>query len=109
MIPRLTSPETVLSGSFRFHNPGLLWARVRLYKDRLELSGWQMQGRYVRQIPLQQVLQADALNAESLLLWLSNGETVRLRVEEALEWKRAIGQQQRSLRNRLTRINPSQT
>jgi hypothetical protein len=109
MIPRLTSAETVLSSRFRFHNPSLLCARVRLFRDRLELSGWQVQGRYVRQIPLRQVLQADVLKTDSLLLWLSNGETVRLRVEGALEWKRAIGQQQRLLRNRVKRIDPSQT
>jgi len=101
MIPRLSSPETVLSGRFRFRDPALLCARVRLYPDRLELSGWQMKGRYHRRIPLQQVLQADALNADSLLLWLSNGETVRLRVEGALRWKQAIGQQQKRLRNRV--------
>ena len=109
MIPRLTSHETVLSGRFRFHNPSLLWARVRLYKDRLELSGWQMQGRYVRRIPLQQVLQADVLKADSLLLWLSNGETVRLRVQGALRWKQAIGKQQRRLRNRVIESKSPQT
>jgi hypothetical protein len=100
MIACLTPSDTVLSGRFRFRNPSLLWARVRLYADRLELSGWHMQGRYFRRILLQQVLQADALNADSLLLWLSDGETVRLRVKEAHRWKRTIEQQQRRLRNR---------
>ncbi|HMB91800.1 MAG TPA: hypothetical protein VKP65_13190 [Rhodothermales bacterium] len=109
MIPRLTSPDTVLSGRFRFRNPALLCARLRLYADRLELSGWHMRGRYVRRILLQQVLQADALDADSLLLWLSNGETVRLRVRGALRWKRTIEQQQRRLRNRVTGFNSSQT
>ena len=108
-MPRFTRSETVLSGRFRFRNPALLWARVRLYPDRLELSGWQMRGRYFRRILLQQVLQSDATTADSLLLWLSDGETVRLRVKEALRWKRAIEQQQRRLRNRDTGFNASQT
>ena len=109
MTPHLSSTETVLSGRFRFHNPALLCARVRLYEDRLELSGWQMHGRFVRRIPLHQVLQADVLKADSLLLWLSSGETVRLRVEGALRWKRAIGQQQRHLRNRVIESKSPQT
>ena len=100
MSPRLTSPDAVLSGRFRFRNPSLLWARVRLYPDRLELSGWHMQGRYVRRIPVRQILQADATTFDSLLLWLSDGETIRLRVKEAFRWKQAIEQQQRRLRNR---------
>jgi hypothetical protein len=55
------------------------------------------------------VLQADALDADSLLLWLSDGQTVRLRVKGAPRWKRTIEQQQRRLRNRGTGRNPSQT
>jgi hypothetical protein len=108
MIPRHTSHETVLSGRFRFQNPSLLCARVRLCKDRLELSGWQLHGRYIRRIPLQHILQADVLKADSLLLWLSSGETVRLRMHEALKWKRAIGQEQRRLRNRVIESNSPQ-
>jgi hypothetical protein len=109
MIPRLPRSDTVRSGRFRFRNPALLWARLRLYEDRLELSGWHLKGHYVRRIRLQHVLQADALQAEALLLWLFDGQTLRLLVEEAPRWKRAIEQQQRRLRNRGTGFNPSQT
>jgi hypothetical protein len=98
MIPHLTSHEIVMSGRFRFRDPALLFAHVRLYEDRLELTGWRIKGRFHRRIPLQQVLQGDALNTDSLLLWLSNGETVRLRVRQSLRWKQAIGRQQRLLR-----------
>lgn len=83
--------RTVLSGSFRFKNPALLYPRMRLYADRLELSGWQVSGRYVRRLSLQQILQADAPTEETLLLWLADGEMLRLEVANALHWRDAIG------------------
>ena len=109
MTARFTPRDTLLSGRFRFRNPSLLWARVRLYGDRLELSGWHTRGRYLRRIPLQHVLQVDAPDADSLILWLSDGKTLRLRVREAPRWKRAIEQQQTGLRNRDKGRTPSQT
>ena len=81
----------MLSATFRFRNPALLGARMRLYADRLELSGWRLQGRYLRRIALPQILQADAPEEETLLLWLSDGETLRLQVKNALLWRDAIG------------------
>jgi deoxyribodipyrimidine photolyase-like uncharacterized protein len=98
MPPRPTPSGTVLSTRFQFRDPVLLWARMRLYADRLELKGWRVRGRYSRQIRLQQVLQADATSDDSLLLWLSTGETVRFRVREAPRWKRTIEEQKRLLR-----------
>ena len=82
---------TVLSGSFRFRYPALLHPRMRLYADRLELSGWQLSGRYVRRLSLQQVLQADAPTEETLLIWLADGEMLRLEVTDARQWRDAIG------------------
>lgn len=63
---------------------------MRLYADRLELSGWRLHGRYVRRIRLRQILQADVPDEELLLLWLSDGETLRLQVKDAQRWRDAI-------------------
>lgn len=83
--------RTVLSGSFRFKNPALVHPRIRLYTDRLELSGWQLSGRYLRRLVHHQILQADAPTEETLLLWLADGEMIRLEVTDALRWRDAIG------------------
>ncbi|HMB92905.1 MAG TPA: hypothetical protein VKP65_18795 [Rhodothermales bacterium] len=79
---------------FSFSNPPLLFARARLFTDRLELTGWQLQGRYRRDLSIRHILQIDALADDRLVLWLASGETVRLRIRQARQWKTAIEQQQ---------------
>lgn len=78
------------TGRFIFRDPTLFFARARLYPDRLELSGWRLRGRYHRAIPIKQVLQVDLLSDDSLAIWLSIGETVRLRIGQASRWKEEI-------------------
>jgi hypothetical protein len=82
--------RTLLSGSFSFARPALLCARAHLYENRLELTGWQLTGRYRRRVPLRRILQADAPEANRLLLWMADGRTLRLRVDEARRWQQAI-------------------
>lgn len=82
--------RALLSSSFTFRNPALFYARAQLYADRLELSGWSLRGRYRRCIAAEQVLQVDVLSDDGLLLWLSTGETLRLRIREASRWKATI-------------------
>ena len=82
---------------FSFNTPWLLFARARLFADRLELSGWHMQGHYRRDILVARILQVDALENDSLMLWLFSGETVRLRIRRARQWKEAIEKQQARL------------
>ncbi len=82
------------SSRFSFGNPPLLFARARLFSDRLELTGWHLRGRYRRQLLIRHMLQVDVLGKEGLLLWLASGETVRIRLQRAPEWKAAIDQQQ---------------
>lgn len=94
----LVSDAALRTGRFRFRHPALLFARVRLYPDRLELTGWHLRGPYRRRIPLRQILQADAMSQDNLLLWLSDGETVRLHLGRAPQWQAAIALQQRRLR-----------
>ena len=79
---------------FSFSTPWLLFARARLFADRLELTGWHRQGRYRREILVARILQVDALENDRLVLWLFNGETVRLRLRRARQWKEAIEKQQ---------------
>ena len=82
---------------FSFSTRWLLFARARLFADRLELSGWHMQGHYRRDILVARILQVDALENDRLVLWLFNGETVRLRIRRARQWKEAIEKQQSPL------------
>lgn len=84
-------PSTeLLSGSFSFAQPTLLCARARLYEDRLELTGWRLWGHYRRRIPLRRILQVDAPGSDRLLLWLADGQTLRLRIDDARRWQQAI-------------------
>lgn len=82
---------------FSFSNPALLFARLRLFADRLELTGWHLQGRYRRSIRIRHILQADALANDHLVLWLSSGETVRIQIRRAEQWKAAIEERQARL------------
>jgi hypothetical protein len=77
-------------GRFDFQSPALAFPKARLYADRLELSGWRLTGRFHRRIPLRSVLQVDTLNDSALVIWLSVGETIRLRVNQASNWKMHI-------------------
>ncbi len=83
---------------FSFSTPWLLFARARLFDDRLELTGWHMQGHYRREILIARILQVDALENDSLVLWLFSGETVRIRLRRAWQWKEAIEKQQARLK-----------
>jgi hypothetical protein len=74
---------------FTFSAPALLRPRLHLYADRLELQGWRWLGRYRRAIPLRRVLQVDATDGR-LLVWLVDGTTLRLCVDDAPAWRDAV-------------------
>lgn len=82
--------KTLLSGSFSFARPTLFCARAHLYDDRLELTGWRLTGRYRRCILLRRILQADVPSANCLLLWMADGQTLRLRIDDARRWQQVI-------------------
>jgi hypothetical protein len=85
----MSPPERALrTDRFSFSNPPLLFARARLFADRLELTGWHLWRGYRRNIRIQHILQADALE-----LWLANGETVRIRIRQFRLGKEAIEKQ----------------
>ena len=85
------APSTALRTSrFSFREPALLFPRVRLYPGLLVLDGWHWHGRFCRQIPLGHILQVDVTSTGRLIFWLSSGETIRLRLDDAAAWKQAI-------------------
>ena len=90
MVTHSENARVLLANRFSFHAPALFFARARLHKDRIDLSGWHLRGRYRRVIPLKSILQADALPDDGLLLWLASGETLRLRIRRPAAWKAAI-------------------
>lgn len=79
-----------LVSRFDFRNPSLWWARARLVADHLELTGWTWRGRYRRRIALSRILHVDVRGEDELVLWLLEGEVLRLRVEQAQQWKAGI-------------------
>lgn len=87
------SHEMLRTGWFSFCNPPLWFARARLYADRLELTGWRLRGRYRRRIPLRYVLDVDATGSDRLLLWMANGQALRLCIDDARRWQEAIASQ----------------
>lgn len=79
-----------LSTRFAFDEPTLWFARAHLEADALVLTGWTLTGRYRRRIPLDRIVEVDVPAADCLLLWLTSGRTVRLRLPRAEEWRDAI-------------------
>ncbi len=75
---------------FAFRDPALLFARATLDEDHLALTGWTWHGRYQRQIPLDRNQHADARVNDELVLWLFNGEALRLRINRSAAWKAAL-------------------
>jgi hypothetical protein len=86
----LTLPNVPLrSASFALEDRWLIWARVRMYPDRLVLTAWSLTGRDHRQIPLDQVEETDHED-RCLRIALTDGEQVSLIVDEAARWARFI-------------------
>jgi hypothetical protein len=70
--------------------PALWWGRAVLYEDRLELRGWSLRGRYRRVIALTQIQHIDVLASNGIGLWCTSGETLRLRLDNAIRWKQRV-------------------
>lgn len=80
---------TSLVSAFDFQNPSLFRGRARLLADALVLTGWHWRGRYRRRIALDRILHADVRD-DGLILWLFDGETLRLRMREPEQWKAEV-------------------
>lgn len=84
------SKRALLTGWFNFATPALLFARLRLYQDRIELWGLHLRGYYRRALEMRQILQVDIDTDSVLVIWLVTGETIRLRVNRPSQWKNTI-------------------
>lgn len=92
MAPTTTPSTPLLTSRFAFQRPVLLLPRLHLYPDRLELRGWHWFERYRRSIPLERILQVDT-NDGALVVWLVEGQALRLQVEDADAWRDEIDEQ----------------
>ena len=89
-MPSPPDSSPTLVSRFDFQNPSLLWGRVRLGPDGLSLTGWTWRGRFRRRIPFDRILHVDARADDELVLWLFDGEALRLRIERPAAWKAAL-------------------
>lgn len=89
----LSLPDVPLSStSFGLEDRWLVWSRLRLYPDRLELRGWSLDGRIQRRVWLQEVKRTDHEDGR-LLLRLESGTRLRLAVDEAERWADFVASQ----------------
>ncbi|GAB5519635.1 MAG: hypothetical protein RhofKO_18860 [Rhodothermales bacterium] len=86
----LRSARRLLSSTFAYEPPLLLWGRAHLFETHVELRGWHLRGRYRKRIPLADVLSAEVRGADTLLLWQRSGQVTRLQVQNASQWQRSI-------------------
>jgi hypothetical protein len=77
------------TASFALEDRWLLWARARLYVDRLVLSGWGLCNRYWRRVPLGTIEEVQR-EGRQLTLHLENGNTLSLLFSNAGRWSTAI-------------------
>ncbi len=77
------------TASFSLADRHLLWARARLYADRLTLYGWGLWGRYRRQIPFE-IIDDVEHEASCLVLHLDGDRVLRLHMDAASRWHTAL-------------------
>ena len=84
------SSRAKLSSRFSFANPRLIGARARLTEGQLVFTGWRLTGRFKRTIDLDRIVHVDVGSADGVVLWLVDGEVIRLRIKDPSVWKSAI-------------------
>lgn len=79
---------------FRYGDRRMLFARARLFEDRLELSGLHWRGWHQRTIPLSQIKSVDwwsgAESGPNFVLHLRNSDSLSLWMKGAGLWKYRI-------------------
>ena len=99
------SQQVVRRDSFHFTQPALLWGRLLLFEDRLELRGWSLRGRYRNVVALRDVEHVDVHPCgdehadDEVGLWCSGGGLLRLHLRDAIGWKQCVLRQQSRLAN----------
>ena len=83
----------LLSTAFRYPAQRLFFARAHLYFDRIELVGWTLEGRQVRQIQRSQVeriewdVMARGASNPNVVFHLADGQQIGLRLDEVHRWQ----------------------
>lgn len=85
----------LLRSGFRYPERHLFFARARLFFDRLELTGWDLNERHEEVIALDSVRrvewQDEGEQADALLrLHLDDGREVVLGLSDGASWRRAL-------------------
>ena len=81
-IPLRTAP-------FSLADQWLIWTELRLYADRLELSGWGVRGRYWRCLPFEEIETVDH-ERDRLLLSLTGSRVLPIHMNHPRRWHTAI-------------------
>ena len=88
------SGSVLLSSSFRYADRRFLYARARLYADRIEFYGVHWTGVHRSTIALHDIARlswrTDSQRSANMTIYLHNDEAVRLWIEGAGLWKYQI-------------------
>jgi len=88
-VPLTDGNVSLRTASFALKDRWLLWSRMRLYTDRLELTGWYFWGRYHRSIPLVHVEEVE-VTRHHLVLHLADESSLQVAVDAPGQWASAI-------------------
>jgi hypothetical protein len=84
----------LLDTGFRYPDRPLLFARARLYLDRIELSGWDIGSRYHVDVPLEHIRHVEwrslATDEPNVVLHLDGRSSVVLIVRKAHLWRHML-------------------
>jgi len=86
----LSTDVPLLVGSVDLEKPSLLWAQLRLYRNRLTLICWQGLTPETRRISLQDIDEVEQPAADRLVLRLADDDPLRVQVDSAERWRTAI-------------------
>ena len=85
----------LLKTGFRYGDRPALFARARLYPDRIELTDWSPRGQASRMIELSNVERVEWSGSGEegeVVLVLNEGERVPLRLKNAPRWRQILDQ-----------------
>ena len=88
-----TPSDAVLSSSFRYTDQGFLWARMRLFEDRIEFVGLGWTGMHRRTLALDRVKDLRWWTGDgrvNFAMLRDDGERIYVRVKAAGLWKHEV-------------------
>ena len=91
---KYTHKIVLLTSSFQYPLRRLLFARARLFLDRIELTGWHFGDKYQEQIPLDQISwiewKLDAVHGPNVIFHLEDDTQFPLILKQAYLWKHTL-------------------